>query len=336
MLRIRFLNVGQGDSIILEWQDFTDLSWKIGIIDCNIYNNENPTINYITQAAYSQIEFILLSHPHSDHFSGMKQLFLHCEQHNIAIKKFYHTSGEVPEYLKAACTSITDTNELIELYQTIFRMFKAGKISKQTLNSFSRPIVLTANIEIEILSPSEKEKDIFISNQKYYYSEENESNHPKINILSTVLKVLFKESQTYLLLTADTDKSTFKRIGINYHKENSQDLKGKLLLAQVPHHGAKANHYKSFWQNIVRDKGTFVVFSVGKNHYGHPDSGVRNDFINLNYQLRYTQNLLVNSKLNDTLNEIRTSLNAFSVPIEEGQDKVFYLENGNNIMEIST
>jgi competence protein ComEC len=139
MLRIRFLNVGQGDSIILEWQDITDLSWKIGIIDCNLYLNANPTLSYLIQNNYKEIEFILLSHPHSDHFSGMKALLLHCEKNQISIKYFFHTSEQVPAYLKAACKSVTEQNELFELYKTVFRLYKSNLLEKQTLKQLFTP-----------------------------------------------------------------------------------------------------------------------------------------------------------------------------------------------------
>jgi beta-lactamase superfamily II metal-dependent hydrolase len=154
-----------------------------------------------------------------------------------------------------------------------------------------------------------------------------------MNLLSTILKIKFKDTENYLLLTADADKETIKRIGINYEKRKNEHLKGTLLLGQIPHHGAKANHSKSFWQKINRINGCFAVFSVGKNHYGHPAQSVRDDLIDLNYQLCYTMNLFIPD---DIHNEIIPSLNVFSVPDVEGEDKVFYFDNSNNIIEITT
>ena len=67
MLKITFLEVGQGDSIIVEWKKNKKL--KIAIIDCNSKpGNENPTIDFIKNTNYKEIEFVILSHPHTDHF----------------------------------------------------------------------------------------------------------------------------------------------------------------------------------------------------------------------------------------------------------------------------
>ena len=85
---VNFKNVGQGDSIIIEWDD------KIGIIDCNIYKDSNPVLEYISQKDIEEIEFIILSHFHFDHFSGFPKLFDYCRDNKIKIKYFFHTIAD--------------------------------------------------------------------------------------------------------------------------------------------------------------------------------------------------------------------------------------------------
>lgn len=71
-MRITFKDVGQGDSIILEWDK--DGKKKIGIIDCNKYFGANPVLSYIKnpENKVEEIEFLILSHPHHDHFLDLK------------------------------------------------------------------------------------------------------------------------------------------------------------------------------------------------------------------------------------------------------------------------
>ena len=85
----KFSNVGQGDSIVLEW-DYNGTT-KYGIIDCKLTNNGNPTIEYLELIKPTQIEFIILSHPHTDHFSGMSDLLEYLVFNKIDIRYYMHT-----------------------------------------------------------------------------------------------------------------------------------------------------------------------------------------------------------------------------------------------------
>ncbi len=74
MVEIVFKNVGQGDSIILEWESSEEGTKKIAIIDCNLNKNENPVLQHLIELNLHEIEFVILSHPHEDHFSGFHEL----------------------------------------------------------------------------------------------------------------------------------------------------------------------------------------------------------------------------------------------------------------------
>lgn len=67
MINVEFFNVDQGDTIILEWE--YDKKKLIGIIDANINKaNNNPLLSFLQQSVYKEIEFIILTHLHFDHF----------------------------------------------------------------------------------------------------------------------------------------------------------------------------------------------------------------------------------------------------------------------------
>ena len=70
MLTITFKNVGQGDTIILEWQNDQGKN-EIGIIDCHLKNGKsNLAIEHILEGGYRKISFMILTHPHADHLSS--------------------------------------------------------------------------------------------------------------------------------------------------------------------------------------------------------------------------------------------------------------------------
>jgi beta-lactamase superfamily II metal-dependent hydrolase len=67
--------------------------WKkyVGIIDSALANGQNKTLDYLNSNSIDEIEFIVLSHLHYDHFSGMADIFEHCIAKNIRVKYFYHS-----------------------------------------------------------------------------------------------------------------------------------------------------------------------------------------------------------------------------------------------------
>lgn len=96
-MKITFKNVGQGDSIILEWDG--GLHGEIGIIDCKKTPTGNPIIEHLERIKPERIAFVLLSHPHFDHFSGMADLLTYCNTEGIKIQHFMHTMNLDPRYL---------------------------------------------------------------------------------------------------------------------------------------------------------------------------------------------------------------------------------------------
>ena len=118
-MQITFKNVGQGDSIILEWSRNNEP--RLGIVDCHIFQNTNPTVRHLQKVGCRKIDFIILSHPHDDHFSGMLELLEFCEKQDIPILRFMHSAAIHPEYLNFANINSSDQ----ELLQKIFQKVKA-------------------------------------------------------------------------------------------------------------------------------------------------------------------------------------------------------------------
>lgn len=282
MIKVIFKDVGQGDSIIFEWKD--NKQNKIAVIDCNIHQKSNPVLDYIIEKRYKTIEYLILSHPHYDHFSGFYDLLEYCNDNNIWIKYFLHTSSQVPTFLKMACNSVTSATELQKLFLFIHNNSEVmnmqyGSIQADVPNNTIR---LNNDYSFTILSPSQKELKSYIKNAAYPYFEENPHDNPKANLLSTVIKVNLPTG--YILLTSDADKSSLIRID----KKQSDLIKSTLLLGQSPHHGAQANHNNTFWKKRARNSQTPIVFSVGHNHYGHPAGRTVNFFIENDYKIYST------------------------------------------------
>ncbi len=117
MLKVIFKDVGQGDSIIIEWQN-DDEEDKIGIIDSNQHNG-NPVLDYIKQRKTKEIEFIVLSHPHSDHFSGLLEILEYCKENLIEINNFIHTCKTHKSFIKSCTITSYHRLQLINIFKFI-------------------------------------------------------------------------------------------------------------------------------------------------------------------------------------------------------------------------
>lgn len=323
MVKITFKNVGQGDSILLEWnEDGVD---KIAIIDCNIFLGSNPVLEHVIEKGYKNIDFMILSHPHLDHFSGYIELLNYCKAQNIQIRRFLHTAQTSPDFLKAATRSIEEKNKLYELFKLLNDLVEEDFLSVYAIDDNPDvKIKLGDEFIMEILSPSSREIAKYINGENYPFDEETVS-HPNANWLSTILKI--SNGQLNVLLTSDVETGALRRIG----KKNGGRLgKDKIILAQIPHHGSRGNLDKPFWSMRRRFPITPVVISVGKNRYKHPSKEVIDFFHGqANYELKRTDfnSVLLTSEKTIKVNSL---LDVFSeeIPQDLGSgDKIFKLTN---------
>ncbi|MEN0006433.1 MAG: hypothetical protein AAF798_19935, partial [Bacteroidota bacterium] len=225
-------------------------------------------IEFIKKNNISEIEHIFLSHPHDDHFSGMLDLLTYCEANKVKINYFLHTCVTTPDYLMSAVKSRISEELLFKIFSYI--SVKASQGSMNTgyfiadipMSKFS----LSPSLRLEIMSPSFAEEQKYTGNAMPKYIEEGESNKAKANYLSSVFEISHASNNWFVILTADADNSTFTRM-----KKHKTHETRKLILAQMPHHGARANFNQSFWYSrIANNKGVYFVASVGNNGYGHP------------------------------------------------------------------
>lgn len=330
-MKVIFKDVGQGDSILLEWEHRSKK--KLRIIDCNLKKGRNSVLDYIRNNNFEEIEFIILTHPHFDHFSGIRSILEYCEQKKIKILRFLHTSFQVPQYLKSAVKSPQASSELAKLFKKIKDLWSSKKIIQYQsyISDDIKPIEITDDIKLEVLAPSTIEFDNFIT-KTFTNAEENSHSNPHGNWLSTVLKIY--DNNWYILLTSDVEISALKRIG--YSKKN--EFKSNLILCQSPHHGSKKNHSNIFWRNLKKNESK-VVFSVGKNSYGHPSNHVVNKFKSYNYKI-FSTNLVggllpeENPKNSETFEKevLLENLDIFDEPKKTSNkfegDKVFKIKDG--------
>ncbi len=86
-LVVHFLDVGQGDSIFIELPNNRTM-----LIDGAEKKYASKITNYIKDLGYSQIDFILGTHPHADHIGGLSEIISTFEIGTIYMPKAVATS----------------------------------------------------------------------------------------------------------------------------------------------------------------------------------------------------------------------------------------------------
>ena len=119
LLKVHYLDVGQGDSIFIELPNNVTM-----LIDAaESYQSEN-IINYLKNLNYQKIDYVIGTHPHTDHIGGLKDIINTFEIGKIYMPKVVSTTKTYENLLMAikdknlkintakAGTSIIDTDAL--------------------------------------------------------------------------------------------------------------------------------------------------------------------------------------------------------------------------------
>ena len=102
-LTIHVISSGIGESIVI---GLPDKKW--GVIDCYTPDitdpSKNPTIDFLRKNGVKELEFICLTHPHSDHYRGLRDLLLcfkimskRLERSSLALAKVYVVATTVSD-----------------------------------------------------------------------------------------------------------------------------------------------------------------------------------------------------------------------------------------------
>lgn len=92
-MRVNFMNVGEGDMTILE------IGEKIILIDVNISSRDDEVYKKLKQVAHNGIiDYLIVTHPHSDHIKGIDIINEDFEIRNIWESGFRFKNGEDEDY----------------------------------------------------------------------------------------------------------------------------------------------------------------------------------------------------------------------------------------------
>lgn len=131
-LIVHYIDVGQGDSILIQHEDTNIL------IDAGSRSESHKLVTYLKSTAIESVDIFVATHPHEDHIGGFIELVNHFEIKAVYDSGFVHTTKTFNNYL-----TVIDNNEIP------FKLARRGDT-----------LFESNDLHIEILHPAVLKEDI--------------------------------------------------------------------------------------------------------------------------------------------------------------------------------
>lgn len=359
-LKITFKNVHQGDAIFLNWLNDNN-NLEIGVIDCSLCKfTTNPILEELkSYNSLKEIKFFILTHPHTDHYSGLVEIFNYLYDNQIRIHYFIHScnfslkqlnhlfgkqlsNDDFFDFLAKPVFLKGDKDQLKHIFKSLM-MHERGQIRpKKKLNnriinkvvnvsSEIWPFSIAPNLSIEFKSPVYSEEikrylNSMVDDDPEKHISLGLDNNPNANYLSIITQINFYNHK--ILFTSDAKKVSFNRL-----KDSSNEYK-KFKLCQLPHHGSKYNFNDKFWNDFLKHSQDCKFIISAGDKYNHPDKGVvekvkENAEIHCTNEVNGFKEALNNSNENHLINSLDSFL-PMNINPNFG-DKEFTIDSSGNI-----
>lgn len=230
--QVHFIDVGQGDAIAIRFAD-----GKTMLVDSGTESYLPKLTNYLDNIVLKggkKIDYVVLTHPDSDHSSNMAHIV-----NNYEIGTFYRP--KIYEEIE---------NKIPSVYNLDYRNLLISIDKKNVEVRFNEDGIRLENGDIGV---------------KWLMPHENES-LDTTNDYSPILIV--EDNGVKLMLTGDIS-GDIEEMLIEDHNSGIIDLNVDIL--KLAHHGSK---YSSSYEFLKATSPNYVVTSVGENTYGHPANDV--------------------------------------------------------------
>jgi beta-lactamase superfamily II metal-dependent hydrolase len=95
IVEVHFIDVGQGDAILIEADDTAML------IDAGEKNKGNVVTDYLQAQHITKLDYVIGTHPHSDHIGGLEPIVSNFEVDKVILPSVTHTTNTFEDFLGA-------------------------------------------------------------------------------------------------------------------------------------------------------------------------------------------------------------------------------------------
>lgn len=244
MLRFHILNVGQGDSIVIEHHN--DEQRSFGVVDSFARARERPSaLSKLEELEAESLSFICLTHPHRDHYRGLSQILHHYRGRTdqfIAFPAGEFLGSRVKD-LARRYQMIADSQddpditmdalEFVRILKLIDTEFGMSNIPEYAGPYNQVPVTGFDGVEIFCALPFKTMKGSYLekirNNDASIFESEEENN------LS--LALVFRYRDVSVVLGGDATRENWEKRLAMQRTRNLQAIHS--IAVKMPHHGSK-------------------------------------------------------------------------------------------------
>ncbi len=256
MLHIAFLNVGQGDTIVI----CNPLTHEAIVVDCL---NPLAVLDFLKCEQVHRVRAVVVTHLHLDHYDGLIRFLEDCESRGIDWDAVYFDWINNVKQKKRLLDDFDGHSQAADDDLTLWQKKRRG--TYQTLASWAGQPANKARVKDPVLLDTEKLAGMTFERLHPVHADIGELEPSGLNNLSIVLRV--SSGGASVLLTGDLEP-----LGWDKLEENTADLSSNVL--KFPHHGA----WRRDDVDALLDKvgPEIVIISVGTvgHRYDHPNTHV--------------------------------------------------------------
>ncbi len=283
MLKLHFLNVGQGSSAVVEFT--RDESKHFGLIDSNCPVGDKPrALQKLRDLGCNHLSFVALSHPHDDHYGGLIDV-LNAYQGSISelytfpMGNLTSNKGRMTQ-LKTQLARLFDIpaddpkirKARLEFVQ-ILQWADANNSSRATEwrecdgeENYVAPPGFGPEVEIKTILPPKRVKGSWISAlQTGSFEQPGALN---VNELSLAISISYAGIET--LIGGDGTKQNWM---IRKRYRERRGAVPSALVVNLPHHGSKLDCDKEVIDELFASAGTrYAITSAGGVSHPFPEN----------------------------------------------------------------
>jgi competence protein ComEC len=263
-LKVNFVDVGQGDGIIISLPD-----GKTMIIDTGDNKSSNRFLDHLSKIANNKIvDYLILTHSDTDHIGKSSKVL---EEYDV--KNIYRPN----QYLDSDIDEKPSTSYgLVSLDNYIFREL-VENINDEKKNG-ANVFVNKAGIIIESKNLE--------NNYKFTFLSPNLDNYDEINDFSPIILLEYRTNK--IIFTGDATDTNEAEV-INYYNNISPSCSLNIDLLKVAHHGSNYSTSDDFLK-LLSPKN--AIISVSKdNSYNLPNSNLIDRLNNFNIKTYRTDEI---------------------------------------------
>jgi competence protein ComEC len=226
---VHFVDVGQGDCAIIQFPYGRNM-----IIDGGPNKSKNKVVDYIKSYGIKSFDYMVLTHPHEDHYGGLDDALTNSGADVIYLPDAGHVKTEsYQEFLSAAKGSGAE-----------IRYSVMGEV-----------IEFDGGAEFVFFTPSTQD-----------YIDAAEKSGYDLNNLSPIMILYYRDvSVVFTGDATDDTEQLFLSAAENHSELKDRDIQADVL--KVAHHGSRDSSTEEFLEAV---RPVISIISVGENNYGHP------------------------------------------------------------------